>query len=105
LHRSTGRYEASFASKLVATVDPDLPVIDSIVLRNPQLRLSTHTAPQRISRIVELHAGLVTWFTAFLETETGRYLVERFRAEYPDAHITETKMVDLILWQTRTTNA
>lgn len=30
LREATGRVEASFASKLVATVDPDLPVIDSV---------------------------------------------------------------------------
>lgn len=29
LHDATGRLEASFASKLVATVDPSQPVIDS----------------------------------------------------------------------------
>lgn len=34
LYRMTGRHEASFASKLLATLNPDMPVIDSIVLRN-----------------------------------------------------------------------
>src|SRR5262245_53339545 len=29
---ATGRIEASFASKLVASIDPDQPVIDSVVL-------------------------------------------------------------------------
>src|SRR5439155_1069029 len=31
LHEATGRFEASFASKLVATIRPDTPVIDSVV--------------------------------------------------------------------------
>src|SRR6202040_30357 len=30
LHKRTGRVEPSFASKLVATVDPQFPVIDSV---------------------------------------------------------------------------
>jgi hypothetical protein len=34
IHEATGRIEASFASKLVATIDPDLPVIDAVVLGN-----------------------------------------------------------------------
>ena len=34
LHEATGQVEASFASKLVATINPNLPVIDSVVLRN-----------------------------------------------------------------------
>lgn len=33
LHAATGRAEASFASKLVASVDPDMPVIDAFVLK------------------------------------------------------------------------
>ena len=36
----TGRYEASFASKLLATIDPNMPVIDSMVLRNLDLRFA-----------------------------------------------------------------
>jgi hypothetical protein len=39
LHRTTGRCEASFASKLSATIGPTMPVIDSVVLRNLNLRL------------------------------------------------------------------
>src|SRR5262245_43015937 len=39
LHQATDRYEASFASKLVATIRPEMPVIDSVVLRNVNLSL------------------------------------------------------------------
>ena len=101
LHRTTGRYEASFASKLLATIDPNMPVIDSIVLRNLNLRLPASSSKQRIARIQELHSTLVACFKEFLTTETGRHLVERFRHEYPSANITEIKMLDLVLWQTR----
>lgn len=33
--------------------------------------------------------------------ENGKYLVQRFRETYPDANVTEIKMLDLVLWQTR----
>jgi len=51
LHKETNRYEASFASKLVATVNPSNPVIDSMVLKNLGLRLPYSTAPNRASDI------------------------------------------------------
>jgi hypothetical protein len=101
LRRTTGRYEASFASKLLATIDPNMPVIDSIVLRNLNLRLPASSSKQRTARIQELHNRLVACFKDFLATETGRHLVERFHTEYPTANITEVKMLDLVLWQTR----
>jgi hypothetical protein len=40
-------------------------------------------------------------FEAFLRTPNGVYLVERFKAVYPGAVVTEIKMVDFVLWQTR----
>jgi hypothetical protein len=101
LHRATGRYEASFASKLLATIDPDMPVIDSMVLRNLDARLPAYGSNRRRGRIVELHRRLLASFNGFLKTSDGRYLVERFRAAYPDADVTEIKMLDLVLWQTR----
>ena len=34
IYKRTGYVEASFASKLIATLDPTCPVIDSVVLKN-----------------------------------------------------------------------
>ena len=101
LHEATGRYEASFASKLVATINPNMPVIDSVVLRNLNLALPRYNAKDRFERLVRLHRILVSWFRAFLKTGTGRYLTKRFREEYPSVRISEIKMLDLALWQTR----
>ncbi len=39
LHKKTSRLEASFASKLKATITPEMPVIDSVVLKNLRLKL------------------------------------------------------------------
>lgn len=105
LHQATGRYEASFASKLLATINPEMPVLDSVVLGNLNLSLPAYSSRDRAARIERLHDTLVSWFRAFLPTETGRYLVERFRTEYPHAAISEVKMLDLVLWQTRPNNA
>ena len=102
LRRATGRWEASFASKLLATVNPHQPVIDSVVLGNLGLRLPPQTSPGRAAGIEAVHRALADEFDAFLESEPGRRLVDRFRRTYPEAEITETKMLDLVLWQTRT---
>jgi hypothetical protein len=36
LYIATGRVEASFASKVAASVDPGKPVIDAFVLKKPR---------------------------------------------------------------------
>ncbi|MGE3843068.1 MAG: hypothetical protein AB7I50_15955 [Vicinamibacterales bacterium] len=101
IHEATGRIEASFASKLVATADPDLPVIDSVVLRNLGRRLPTGSASQRIRGIASLHERLAEDYTRFLDTALGGHLVTRFTATYPRFPITTMKMLDLVIWQIR----
>lgn len=101
LHKVTDRYEASFASKLVATLNPKMPVIDSIVLKNLNTKLPYQSDPNRFDTICSLYEEINRCYTEYLQSEQGRYLVSQFRKIYPDADITEIKMLDLILWQVR----
>lgn len=64
LYEATNRYEASFASKLVATLDPSNAVIDRVVLKNLGLRLPTSRSPDREARICKVHAQLILLFSA-----------------------------------------
>ena len=101
LHEKTGRVEASFASKLVATIDPLQPVIDSVVLKNVGLRLPPAGTFRRLERTVELHDKLSTRYLDFLGTDAGQFVVARFDATYPKAGVTDVKKLDLVLWQAR----
>jgi hypothetical protein len=99
----TGRIEASFASKLVATIDPDQPVIDSVVLQNVGLRLPPISAANRLERIVNLHAQLARWYRQQLASTAGAAILRLFRETYPGAVVSDAKALDLVLWQIRTT--
>jgi len=101
LHSATNRYEASFASKLVATLDPSKPVVDAFVLKNVGLRLPTYAATDRAGGICKIYGELVSVFSAFLGGKQGQYLISAFRRTHPNASITEVNMLDLVLWQTR----
>lgn len=101
LRQATNRLEASFASKLIATINPTLPVIDKFVLKNVGLTLPAQNVPNRAAAIVRVHAALQDSFSAYLQSADGQYLVSEFNRRYPNAGITEVKMLDLVLWQTR----
>jgi hypothetical protein len=103
LFSNTGKFEASFASKLVASVNPEKPVIDSIVLKICKLKLPSPTAPAeiRLQKIDELYRELSRIQTEFLDTDNGRYLTDRFAELYPGRPVTRRKMLDLVLWKTR----
>jgi hypothetical protein len=101
LRTATNRLEASFASKLIATINPALPVIDKFVLRNVGLRLPAQNIQDRTAAIIRVHSSLQASFHAYLQSEDGQYLVREFNKYYPNAGVTEVKMLDLVLWQTR----
>lgn len=101
LHKSTGRFEASFASKMAATLDTTQPVIDSVVLKNLACKLPSASAPDRMQKIESLHRELRESFQSFLAKAEGKNLVVSFKAAYPTFTISEEKMVDLVLWQMR----
>jgi hypothetical protein len=101
LYQKTHRVEASFASKLVGTINPEMPIIDKVVYSNLGLKLPHAKTENRQKVICVQYESLRQEFLTFLKTENGKYLVRRFSNEYPKAKITEVKMLDLVLWQTR----
>lgn len=100
LYGKTGRMEASFVSKLIATINPELPIIDSIVFNNLGLTLPNATMKNRSQIIIGLYDSLTSELNGFLQTENGRYLVHQFEEMYPNK-ISEVKMLDFALWQIR----
>ena len=101
IEQQTKRVEASFASKLVATVDPLQPVIDSVVLANVGGRLPYPKKLNRVQVIGAMHKQLVGCYRAYLRSPDGKFLVTSFKSHYPKARISEVKMLDLVIWQTR----
>ena len=101
LREATGRLEASFASKLVASLNPALPVVDRFVLDNFGLSLPYQYAANRERTIVDLYTELQVRYARLLASEKGRLIVSRFTAAHPYAAINDLKKVDLVLWQHR----
>jgi hypothetical protein len=104
LYKKTGRIEASFSSKLLATVNPQMPIWDTHVLCSTSI-----TAPQtaqkdrdkQLQESIDIYNLLIDWYKDHLKTKVGKFMVERFDKTYHDNHITDVKKVDFILWQIR----
>lgn len=101
LRQHSGRIEASFASKLVATLKPTTPVIDKFVLKNFGLRLPYTYAPGRERKTVAIYDKLCSRYEALLHSPTGRLICARFSERFPQSDIEDLKKIDLVLWQHR----
>ena len=97
LYENTGRVEASFSSKLLATVRPELPIWDSFVLKNLGLRAPNYNCKNRLRRVAALYDQICRWYQSGKAAEC----VAEFDGLYPGTNITDTKKADFILWQRR----
>ncbi len=96
-----GRIEMSFSSKLVATIDPTKPVLDEFVLKNLGLSKPKSYSKNRIEQTIELYNKIEKIYTDFLFTNEGKDLLSEFDRFFPGTDLTDTKKLDLMLWQSR----
>lgn len=97
----TGRLETSFASKLAATLDPTLPVVDRFILQNFGLRLPYPYETGRQEKVRRIYTDLQDRYRSLMSSETGRLISEKVTEMYPQARLSELKKIDLVLWQNR----
>jgi len=94
------KIEASYMSKLLATINDNFPVYDRNVLAilrisKPSYLLSTD---DRKKKICEIYSMLIKWYSDFIPSDEGKKWLELFNQEFPNTHISSTKKIDSILW-------
>ena len=97
LYEETGSIHASFSSKLLATVNPNMPIWDKFVLQNLGLRTPYHYETDRLQKTVRLYQQICDWY----ESAEAREKLQVFNGLFPDAQITDVKKIDFVLWATR----
>ena len=95
------RLEPSFSSKIAATINPNFPVWDEYVLRNLGLKKPAYGSKNRINKMIRLYNDIVEWYVDFLQSYESRNIIKLFDNRYKDNNLTDTKKIDLILWQMR----
>jgi len=102
LFSALGRYEPSFSSKLVATLDPHQPVWDRFVLKNTGQKSPYYTAKDRIEKAKIVYRSIQAWYQEYMRSEEGRNVIGIFNREVQDhQRVTDLKKIDFVLWQTR----
>lgn len=101
LYNKLQRIEPSFSSKMVATINPNFPVWDENVLKNLELKKPYNGTKNRIDKTIDLYNSIVKWYVDFLPTDDAKKMIVLFNDRYKGANITDTKKIDLFLWQMR----
>ena len=99
LYADTGRVEASFASKMLATLNTDMPIWDSKVLAKLKKKLDGKTGDERLDNAIALYDQIIAWYCKFLVSDDGKKCIAAFDDLLPQYNrLSNTKKIDFLLW-------
>jgi len=91
--------EASFASKMLSIINPDMPVLDSKVLQKLSLKKPSPISPKKIDETIQLYDKICDWYKAFKNTNQYTQWIKLFNQHFPNSGISDVKKIDFVLWQ------
>ena len=102
LYENTGNIEASFSSKMLASIFPEKPIWDRYVVQNLNLELTGKTKEEKLNNAITLYADIEKWYKDFLQTDKAKECIETFDRTLPDYRwLSSIKKIDCILWSIR----
>ena len=92
--------EASFASKMLATINPNYPIWDSQVIRALDISIDpTLIWEDKIMAYVEDYTKLTREIDDFIKTTEGQMCIKQFDATFPNlTYLNSFKKIDYYLW-------
>ncbi|MGL5711641.1 MAG: hypothetical protein ACRCX2_01360 [Paraclostridium sp.] len=99
LYKYSNKVHGSFASKLLATVNPSLPIVDRFIREH--MELETYYGKHNANKIVDQYYDIIDIYSNFLKTEKAKLWIDLFDEKFPNTNITDIKKIDFILWQIR----
>ena len=92
--------EASFASKMLATINPNYPIWDSQVIRALDISIDpTLVGEDKIMAYVEAYTKLTREIGDFIKTTEGQMCIKQFDATFPNlTYLNSFKKIDYYLW-------
>ena len=102
MYDATGNIEASFSSKMLATINPDMPIWDRYVVQNLCLNMKGKTKVDQLKCAIDLYDQMRSWYADFLQTENGKDCIAEFDRTLPGyVWMSDVKKSDFYLWSIR----
>ncbi len=97
----SGRIEASYSSKMLATLNPDMPIWDQYVLKNVGIAPPSE-GTGKFDSTVEVYTQLCEWYEGYLKTDNAKACIAHFNKTFPEyKSISDIKKIDFYLWMKR----
>ena len=90
------------ASKMIATIDDQCPIIDQYVLKNLGLTIAGTGKEARLHSTIQTYYELCDWYDSYLETQEAGENIACFNRMLPGyAWISDIKKIDYMIWSFR----
>ena len=102
IYQKTGNIEASFVSKMISTIDENLPIWDQYVLSNLRLKLIGKTKEEKLENAIIIYNKIIEWYESFVCSQQGKICIDEFDKVMPKyAWFSPIKKIDFFLWSIR----
>ncbi len=92
------RKEKSFSSKLLHTINPEMAILDSIIISNLEIIISPNAS---VNSIISSYDNLNAELKAICDSIQGKKMINLFDSTFPNNSISDIKKIDFVLWQIR----
>lgn len=101
LYKKTGNIEASFSSKMLATINPNMPIWDQYILSNLSLNVEGKTKKERLDNTIKTYYKIVEIENEKLKEKDIKQTVAEFKDYFSEYNLSDIKILDYILWNNR----
>lgn len=98
IYKKTGSIEPSFSSKLLATVNPEMPIWDKNVLKYLKFKHRVQKGTNQIDDVINIYNKICLEYKKMLTDQRVIEQIEFLRKLIGADNITDTKMLDFVIW-------
>lgn len=101
MYKKTGNIEASFCSKLLSTINPNMPIWDQYVLANLDLEVKGKTKEEKLKNTIAVYNRIIEIENNKLKQKDIQQAIKDFKEYFPEYNLSDIKILDYILWNSR----
>jgi len=94
IYEKTGRMELSFASKMLHTINPEMPIWDSRI----QYHLGLKARPLTLAKVTDYYNNLDKMYYEYFGTPNAEEIITVFDRQFPNTNYSLVKKVDTCIW-------
>lgn len=101
MYEKTGNIEASFCSKLLSTINPNMPIWDQYVLANLGLKVEGNTKEEKLKNTVIIYNKILETENSKLKLPEIQQSIKDFKEYFAEYKLSDIKILDYLLWNSR----